>query len=78
MLQVRRGLDLRRKRSAPIDGGEFGPQHLDRDLAVVLEVLREVDRGHAAGTELALERVAVGECGLQPVRDAQETNPARE
>ncbi|HEU4829762.1 MAG TPA: hypothetical protein VFT04_11270 [Gemmatimonadales bacterium] len=38
-------------------------QHLDRDLALVAEVVREVDRGHAAGAELALEAVAAVQRG---------------
>ena len=40
--------------------GECEPA-LDGDPAIVLEVLGEVHRGHAAGAELALEAVAVGE-----------------
>ena len=36
--------------------------------AVVLEVLREVDGGHAALSELALDAVAVGEGGAEAVR----------
>ena len=43
------------------DGGQFRPQHLDRHAAVVLDVLGQVDGGHAALAELALEAVAVGE-----------------
>ncbi len=34
-----------------------------RDLAIVLQVLGEVDGGHTAGAELALDAVAVGESG---------------
>ena len=34
---------------------ELGAQHLDRDLAVVPEVVREIDGRHAAGAELALD-----------------------
>ena len=55
----------RRNRSAPMRGGELGPEHLDGDLAVVLEVVGEVDRGHAARAELALDAVAVREGGAQ-------------
>ena len=40
--------------------GEFGVEDLDRHGAVVLEVVREVDGGHAAVAELALDAVAVG------------------
>ena len=46
-------------------GGELGPEHLERDLAVVLEVLGEVDGRHAALAELALDAVAVGQGSLQ-------------
>ena len=51
----------RRKRSLPTACGELGTQHLDRHLAAVPEVLGEVDRGHAAVAEFALDAVAVGE-----------------
>ena len=46
-------------------GGQLGVEHLERDRAVVAEVLRQVDGGHAAAPELALEPVAVGEGGLE-------------
>ena len=63
MLQVGGGLDLAEEPLGADHGGELGPQHLDRDLAVVLEVLGEVDGGHAALAELALDAVAVGQRG---------------
>ena len=64
----------RRNRSAPERRGQFGAQHLDRDLAAMLEVFGEVDRRHPTRAELALERVAVGEGGLERVeRRAHET-----
>ena len=49
----------RRKRSGPSSGGDLRVQHLERDRPVVPEVVRQVDRGHAAATQLALHRVAV-------------------
>jgi hypothetical protein len=55
------GLDFRRKRSAPSAAASFGAEDLDGDLAVVLQILGEVDRGHAALAELALDSVSVGE-----------------
>ena len=61
MLQVGGGLDLAQESLGADHGGELGAQHLDRDLAVVLEVVGEVDRGHAARAELALDAVAVGQ-----------------
>ena len=57
-----------RKRSAPSGGGELGAEDLDGDLAVVLEVVREVDRGHAALAELALEPIAVGQCRREAIQ----------
>jgi hypothetical protein len=41
--------------------GEVQTHDLYRHLPVVLEVLGEVDGGHAAGAEAALDLVAVGE-----------------
>ena len=37
--------------------GERGPQHLQRDLAIELGVVREPHGAHAAGAELALEPI---------------------
>ena len=42
---------------------ELGAEDLEGDLAIVLQVAGEVDDGHAAGAELALDDVAVVECG---------------
>ncbi len=44
-------------------GGESGAQYFDCDLALVLQVLREVDRRHAAFAEVAFDLVAVREGG---------------
>ena len=40
--------------------GDLGVHHLERHVAVVLEVVREIDRRHAAAAELTLDAVAVG------------------
>ena len=61
MLQVGDGLDLAQEALGPDDGREVGPEDLDGDLALVAEVVREVDGGHAALAQLALDPVAVGE-----------------
>ena len=66
MLQVGGRLDLGQEALGADHGGELGPQHLERDLAVVPQVVGEVDRRHAAGAELALEAVAVGQGRLEP------------
>ena len=46
-------------------GGEIGLEDLEGDLATVLQVVGEIDGGHAALAELALEMVAVGQRGLE-------------
>jgi hypothetical protein len=45
--------------------GEVRPEDFERHVAIVLHVTGEIDRGHPTRPELALERVAVGEGGLQ-------------
>src|SRR5688572_15273804 len=52
MLEIRGRPDLRQKASGTDDGGELRLQNFERDLAVVTHVVREVDRGHSAGTQL--------------------------
>ena len=65
MLQPGGDLDLAGEPLGAERGGQLGAQDLHRHLAVVLQVLGEVDRGHAALAELALDAVAVGEGRLQ-------------
>jgi len=48
-------------------GGELGSQHLQADLAVVLEVFGEIDRGHAALAQLPVDPVAVRQGYAQAV-----------
>jgi hypothetical protein len=61
MLEAGCQLDLAQKALGAEDGAEFRAEHLDGHLAPVLEVLGEIDRGHAAGAEFPLNAVAVGE-----------------
>ena len=53
------GGDLLEEPLGPDRRGQLGPQDLHRHLAPVLDVFGEVDGGHAAAAELALEPVAV-------------------
>ena len=69
MLQVCGDLDLFEKPFRTEGGGQLEPQHLDRDLAMVFEVLGEVHRRHAARTQLFLDGVAVGEGGGETVHE---------
>ena len=65
MLQVGGGADFQQEAIGGQLRAYLRLEHLDRHLAVMLEVLGEVDRGHAAGAELPLDGVAVGEEGLE-------------
>ena len=38
-------------------------EHLERDLAVMPKVIRQIDCSHATASELALKRVAIGQGG---------------
>ena len=64
MLERRGGLDLHHE-ALGAEHGQLGLEDLERDLAIVLEVLRQVHGGHATLAELALEEIAVGEGQLQ-------------
>ncbi len=64
VLQVRRGPDLGQESLGADHGRQLGAQQLEGDWAAVPDIVGQVDRGHAAGAELALEPVAIGERGL--------------
>ena len=68
MLQPGGEADLALEAVGAERGGELGEEDLERDGAVVAEVVGEVDDGHAAAAELALDGVAVGEGVAQAVR----------
>jgi len=38
------------------------------DPTVVLQVVREIDRGHSTATEFTLDGVAVGKSGLEAIQ----------
>ena len=58
VLELRRGLDLGQEAFGTDDGSEFRLQDFEGDLALVLEVIGQVDRCHAALAELTLDGVA--------------------
>ena len=64
MAEPRRDLDLADKPFGAERGSEFGTEDLYGHLALVLKVLGEVDRGHAARANLPLDGVAAGEGGF--------------
>ena len=72
MLEARGEPDLAEEPLRSEAGGQFSMEDLEGDWAVVAEVARQVDRGHAATPELTLEGIAVGEGIPQPVRHPHE------
>ncbi len=67
MLQLGRDLDLAKESIAPHGGSELGPEHLHRDFAMVLQVLREIYGCHAAAPDLAIESVPFSQRGLETI-----------
>ena len=61
VLEIGGDLDLFEEAVGADDGGELGAEHLEGDLAVVLQVVGQVNGRHAAVAEFALDAVAVGE-----------------
>ena len=61
MLQASGDLDLAQEAVGAERGRQLLVQQLDRDGPVMLQVLGEEDRGHAAPAELSLDRVMLDE-----------------
>ena len=68
VLQPRGGADLGEKPFAAKRRTKVGVQHLDRDIALMLDVVREIHGGHAAGAEFARDAIAVGEGAGETVK----------
>ena len=67
VLQVGRDLDLGEEPLDADDRAELRLQDLERDLAVVPDVAREIDRRHSAFTHKAVDDVAAREPRVQLV-----------
>jgi hypothetical protein len=67
VLEIRRRLDLGQKALRADDGRQLGLQNLEGDFPLVPEVVGQIDGGHAALPELALDPVAAFE---GPVEEA--------
>ena len=65
MLQPGRNGDFAEEALAADGGGHLRPEHLDGDLTSVLQVIGEIDNGHAPAPELAHEAVLAGQGVLQ-------------
>ena len=59
VLQPRRNVDLAEEAVAAEGSSQLGPKHLDRNPAMVPNVFGQVDRGHSAAAQLALEHVPI-------------------
>ena len=62
-------LDLAQEAAYSQRGREFRTQDLDRDSAMVLEVLAEVHGGHATAADLPLDGITVDESLFEPVQN---------
>ena len=60
VIELRRDAHLLEEPVGADDGGEIGAEHLERDVAIVLEIAREVDGRHSSGAELATDPIASG------------------
>ena len=66
MVELGRNLDFPEESFGSQCGGELRPKHLDGQSAMMLQVMGQIDCGHAATPELALERVLIAQGGRQP------------
>ena len=62
VLEVSSRLDFGEKSFGPDHGSQFGLQHLQRDLTLVLEIVGQIHGSHPAFTQLSLDGVATFQC----------------
>ena len=75
MLQSGARRDLTKKPVHAKGGSQLGPQHLQRDSPMMLEVLRQVDGRHPAPAKLALNQETIAQSGLKTIDHTQESAP---
>src|SRR5262249_45509275 len=68
MLEAGRDFDLAIEPVGAERGGQLRSQDLDGDLAIVSEVLGQIDSRHAAPAEFTLDRVAVHQDQAEPLQ----------
>jgi hypothetical protein len=61
-------LDLAEEARDPAGSAHLGSDELDRNRAAVAEILRQIDRRHPSGAELALNGIAFAERGSQALQ----------
>ncbi len=67
--------DLREKSVGADGGGEVGAEHLECDIAIVLDVASQVDRRHSAGTDFTLDAIPPGQHLGELTRPPSEQRP---
>lgn len=67
MLERRGGLDFDHEAVGAEHRGKFRLEELQRDLAIVLEIVAEIDGRHAALAEVALDPISAGEGRVEAV-----------
>lgn len=76
MLKLRRRLDLSQKPLSTKRGGEVRMQYLDRYVAIMLEIVSEIDSGHAADPDLAGDSVSTLESSRKTWQDVAHMTPS--
>lgn len=71
MLELRGNLDLAQEPRCPDRHRQVFPQHLDGDLPPVLQIVREINGRHTAGTKFALDAITIGQRIAQAVRQSR-------
>jgi hypothetical protein len=66
--ELGRDIDLAQEAIGPERLTQLGPEDLDRDRSLVLEITGKKNDSHATPTELTLESITVGEGRLEEIQ----------
>jgi len=61
VLELRRGADLAEETLSTQDRPQIGMEHLHGDIAVVPDIVRQINGRHAALPDLVIDAVAIGQ-----------------
>jgi hypothetical protein len=75
VVEPRGDLDLREKSVRADGGGEVGAEHLECDIAIVLDVASQVDRRHSPCADSALDAIPSGQYLGELTRRPSEQRP---
>src|SRR4029434_8547063 len=71
MVEPRRDLDFPQETLRTQARPKLRMPHRQGPLAIVLDVVRKVDRGHAAAPDFPLDAIAVSHCGAELIDDGR-------